>query len=120
MSTPNPEDVLHLAKQIVDTKAALATLQAKWESYFASSPSPNGVSIQTPAEPRKGGRKPDAGSVTGRVLAFINSDPQAHFDAADVQRRLGIDKKQAERTLFKLYATKKIAKHSRGNYEAIV
>lgn len=122
MSSPSPEEVIQLAKQIVDTKAALAILQSKWDSYFASSPQHDGLfpNVQVPPiEPRKGGRKPDASSVTGRVLSLINSDPQAHFDASDVQRALGIDKKQAERTLFKLYGAKKIAKFSRGNYEAI-
>ena len=120
MSSPNPEEVLQLAKQIVDMKAALSSLQSRWDGYFASSSSTNGVvPLALPPESRRGGRKPDATSVTSRVLAFINSDPLAHFDAADVQRGLGISKKQAERTLFKLYATKKIGKHSRGNYEAI-
>jgi hypothetical protein len=119
MSSPNPEEVLKLAKEIVDTKAALASLQSKWDGYFGSSPVASGSHGAASAAPRKGGRKPDADSVTGRVLAFINSDPLAHFDAADIQRGVGIDKKQAERTLFKLYAAKKIGKFSRGNYEAI-
>jgi hypothetical protein len=120
MSSPNPEEVLQLAKQIVDVKATLAALQSKWDGYFASSPvAANGVAIPVSAEPRRGGRKPDADSVTGRVVAFINSDPLAHYDAGDISRGLGIEKKQAELILFKLYANKRIGKHSRGNYEAI-
>lgn len=94
--------------------ANLAKLQARWDTFFPpSTPPPT-----APVPPRKGGRQPDPNSDTSRILAKLNLNPQMSFDAAELHESMSIEKKKIERTLFKLYAAKKIAKAGRGRYKA--
>jgi hypothetical protein len=114
MISYTPEEILELAKSIVTAKTNLATLQARWDAFISASSGTRGKSYP----PRKGGRKPNSKSVTGRVLAHVNANYDLSFNAGELSEVLKISKKQAETTLFKLNAAKKINKHSRGRYEA--
>jgi hypothetical protein len=109
MAIPEPQEVLKLATDIVSAKEHLASLQSRWDALFSGN-----------SDFPKGGRKPDPDGISSRVLAAIEGNPDEHFGASDLERKLGIDRKKVERALNNLFVAKKITRHSRGNYEAMV
>jgi hypothetical protein len=112
MKSPEPEEILELAQALKDAKAIAARLQAQWDSYFA----PQG-NVDLPF-PKKGGRRSDSDSTTGKILAKLAEDPAKDYGKDDMGRALGIDAKKAERTMLKLYSIHKIARTGRGRYTA--
>jgi hypothetical protein len=110
MNAPDPAVILKLAQELTDAKAHLATLQARWDSYFAP------VSVTSLPFPKKGGRRSDANSTTGKVLAKLAEDPTKDYGKDEMGKALGIDAKQAERTMLKLFSTEKISRTGRGRY----
>jgi hypothetical protein len=121
--SPNPREVRKLADEILQLEERLESARKKWDDLF------NGNGIIIPAleltesdasVPKKvRGRPQRDNSVSSRVLALLNSDPLTHWDAWGASRRLGVEKTAVESALYNLFVAKKIARHSRGNYEAL-
>ena len=105
MEPPDPQEVLKLAADIVSAKEHLNSLQSRWDALFMGQPI--------------AGRKARTSGIATRVLAVIEESPDEHFDASLLQKKLGIGRKPIERALNNLFVAEKIARHSRGNYEAI-
>lgn len=106
---PNPREVATLANEIMQTEDRLASLRQQWESLFSV----------PQAEPKPIGRPPRENSAASQVLAIINGDPTLHWDAEQLAHHLKLERETVAAALYNLHAAKKIARHSRGNYEAI-
>jgi response regulator of citrate/malate metabolism len=109
MASPDPQHVLSLAAEMVSAREHLASLQAQWDSLFT---------ISSPEVKRAGKRPTDAEALTTRIVEFLDAEPQYHYSVSDLVNHFGVEKVQMERALNRLYATKKIARHSRGQYES--
>jgi hypothetical protein len=107
MPSPNPEEVLKLAADMVAVKNTLASLQERWDALFANK-----------STPQKGGRKANPDGNQLRVLAVIEDNPDVPFDAALLQKELKMERRPIERALNNLFVAKKIIRHSRGHYIA--
>jgi hypothetical protein len=110
MKSPNPEVIIKLAQELKEAKAAVAILQARWDGYFGLG---NG---EVPAAPKKGGRRFEPDSTTGRIIAKLEEDRARDYDKDEMGKALGIDAKKAERTLIKLSSANRISRAGRGRY----
>ena len=111
-TAPNPREVLELARVILEMEENLTALRAQWNAMFTAS-----VEVK---EPKANGRPTSDNSVSAKVLAMINSDPLQHWDTESMTSKLGAERYTVASALYNLYIARKIARHSRGKYEAIM
>jgi hypothetical protein len=111
MTSPNPQDVLKLAADMVAAQKHLDTLKAQWDSLFAGS----GLSVSAEVKP---GRRAHPEGISSRIFVLMESEPNSVFDTALLQERLGISREQVEPALYNLFAAGKVKRVSRGKYQA--
>jgi hypothetical protein len=104
--TPDPQEVLKLAAQIVETKSLLAELNSKWEMMFSQ----NGAS-RVPRAKRDN-------TFPAQLKAILASDPGKQFTISEVAETTKVDSLKVGRTLFRLANTGRIENPKRGFYQA--
>jgi len=123
MPAPDTKLVVALASEIEAVKAHLAELEGKWESLFTSGATSTTV-VSAPQDiapvPIPSKRGPNANSVTGKIIAFLNSDPACHYEASEIASHIGEPQDKVQRMINKLVFQKKIGRYSRGMYESII
>ena len=122
MASPDPQIVLKLAADIVAAKEYLEKLQAQWDSFFISSAPLASVATGTSNTPQPMPRTRAAGpdTLTARIISFLDSDPQCHYETEEIAKFLGEPQEKVQRTINKLVFRKKIGRYSRGLYESII
>jgi hypothetical protein len=116
MASPDPQIVLKLAGDIVSATEHLAKLQAQWDSFFTPV-----APVAAEVTQRNHVKRPtDAESLTGRIIAFLDADPQCHYETEEIAKALGEPHDKVQRTINKLVFKKRIGRYSRGMYESII
>jgi hypothetical protein len=105
--TPDPQEVLDLAKQLVEAKATLDELTRKWEKIFSHSDS-----SPQPAKEKR------TDSFAAKVRGVLAKEPGRVFTIGQVADLAEGDTLKVGRTLFRLANTGHVENAGRGLYRA--
>jgi hypothetical protein len=105
--TPDPQEVLDLAKQMVEAKATLDALTRKWEKIFS----------HAEASPRPAKEK-RTDSFAAKVRTVLANEPGRVFTIGQVAELTDGDALKVGRTLFRLANTGHVSNAGRGLYRA--
>jgi hypothetical protein len=105
--TPDPQEVLNLAAQLVEAKATLEALTRKWDKIFSQNGAPS-----TRAKEKR------TDSFAAKVRSVLAKEPERIFTIGQVADVTGGGNLKVGRTLFRLANTGHVLNAGRGLYRA--
>lgn len=112
-NTPDPIEVVALAKEIMQLRSVLAEAERKWEALFGN------VATSPTQEKKARGRVASESSFSGKIVDLLNSEPTKEFDIHALTVHFGVEKGQIDRAIQNLFAKKRIHRIRRGVYGSI-
>jgi hypothetical protein len=106
---PEPEEILNLAQELKEAREKAATLQTRWNLYFAPGRSAIAVMPEEIVQP----------TLQGRIIALLDSKPDESFTTASVTTLLGANKNSVGPLLSRAVSDGKIERRSHGEYSAL-